>query len=257
MTNYNDLTYPKGTKAETLISQLDIKDDFCVRMEGIFSRNYSEDLIGIEEIDDKTFLKLSRDGIFHLLPEGLFFEGNRVKNIPKHDFSREYKKFKEEKERIELFFQLFDTTHFKLSLELEKKLNRIAEQRNDIFTNAFFDEPEVEEDNQYISGIKKLLPFASELRGNFALLTDILKNIFSVEKIEIVETEPFHRRFIIHKEGLSQEEYLLMDEELVPFFDFFSQWFLPVEMEYDFRLKDYKTPFTLGNILLLDYNTRL
>ena len=76
-------------------------------------------------------------------------------------------------------------------------------------------------------------------------------------KIEIKEKGTFHKQFIIHKGGLSKEEYQSMDEGLIDFFDFLRQWFLPVEVEYDYRIKDYKNSFTLGNTLLLDYNTHL
>jgi hypothetical protein len=256
MTYFKDLTYNKDIKAETLISQKEInEEDVIVRMGGVFSRNYSGDCINDAEEEGKTILALSRDGVFHLLPEGLFFEENRIKNVLKNDFTTEYKKFKKEKENIELFFQPFDTEHFKRSLELEKKLNEIVERGNGIFIDNFLEKPET--DNKYIIRTAAILPFVSRLRGNFALLRDILQNVFSAEKVEINEIAPLFKRFIIHKKGLSKEEYLAMDDDLSPFFDFFGQWFLPVGMEYDYRIKDYTQPFTLGNTLLLDYNTHL
>lgn len=247
-----DLTYTGEIKAETLISQMDVKGDIDVRMEGVFSRNYSNDLINITNEVDKTLLELSRDGIFHLLPEGLFFEENRVKNILKSDFKNKYKQFKEEKENIELFFRPFDSAYFNLSLELEKELNAITEKGNNIFIEDFLDS-----DNAYISKVRTILPFVCYLKGNLELLTDVLKNIFSVEKIEIKKVEPLYMQFIIYKEGLSKDAFQKMDEELSGFFKLFCEWFLPVEMEYDYRIKDCKTPFTLGNTLLLDYNTHL
>ena len=257
MIHLEDLTYTGEVKAETLISQMDIKGDVDVRMKGVFSRNYSDDLINITNDKDKTILELSRDGIFHLLPEGLFFEENRIRNISKNDFGNEYEQFEEEKRKIQSFFRIFDTACFKLSLELEQKLNAIAEQGNSIFINTFWDEPEFDTNNKYIAGIKTILPFVSHLRGNFMLLTDVLKSVLSAEKIEIKEISPFYKRFIIHKEGLSKEKYQTMDESLAVFFDFFCQWFLPIEVEFDYRIKGYKEPFTLGNTLLLDYNTHL
>lgn len=247
-----DLTYAREIKAETLISQMDVKGDVDIRMKGVFSRNYSNDLINITNEIDKTLLELSRDGIFHLLPEGLFFEENRIKNILKSDFKNKYKQFREEKENIELFFQPFDLAYFKLSLELEKELNAITEKGNNIFTEDFWDSG-----NTYISKIKTIFPFVCDLKRNPELLTDILKNVFSVEKIETRKAKPFYVQFIIYKEGLSKDAYQKMDKELSGFFEFFCEWFLPVEMEYDYRIKDCKTPFTLGNTLLLDYNTHL
>ena len=263
MKYFDDYISVGEIKAETLISQMDIKEDIEVHLQGIFSRNYSDDLISIanergkKEEENITILDLSRDGIFHLLPEGLFFRENLIKNMLKHDFDSKYKKFKEEKERIELFFQPFDTEYFKLSLELEKRLNTVAEKGNSTLMNTLEDEPEIDTKHKYISKIKILLPFVSQLRGNHILLIDILKNVLLAEKIEIKEIKPLYMRFIIHKAGLSKEEYKSMDEDLIDFFDFFCQWFLPVEIEYDYRIKDYKNSFTLGNTMLLEYNTHL
>jgi len=244
-------------KAETLISQMDTKDNLNVRMQGIFSRNYSEDLIDVSNERDKTILDLSRNGIFHFLPEGLFFEETRLKNRRCECFDDRYNAFKKEKEKIKSFFQPFDTEYFKHSLALEKKLNAISELGNTVLTNAFFNDHEIDTNNEYLSKIKILLPFVSSLRGNMPLLTNMLKNVLCVEKVEIKKIQPFYMRFVIHKKGLSKEEYKNMDRKLSVFFDFFHQWFLPVEVEYDYKIKDYKMPFTLRNTLLLDYNTHL
>ena len=247
----------EGVKAETLLSQMDVKENLSIRMQGIFSRNYAEDLTGIAHEKDKSTLELSRNGIFHLLPEGLFFEEMHLRSFSGEDFEKKYDKFKREKEKIQSFFQPFDTEYFKQSFELEKKLNAIAECGNNIFINTLLNEPEINTDNEYLAKIKPLLPFVSRLRGNLMLLTNILKDVLSVEKVEIKKLQPLYMRFIIHKEGLSKEEYKKMYKELAVFFDFFYRWFLPAELEYDYRIKDYKAPFTLNNTLILDYNTHL
>jgi hypothetical protein len=244
-------------KAEILISQMDTQENLSVRMQGLFSRNYSEDLMSVVHEKDRTLLYLSRNGIFHLLPEGLFFEETRLKSVRGEYFEGKYDKFKKEKEKIKSFFQPFDTEYFKQSFELEKKLNAITECGNTVFIKTFLNEPDIDTNNEYLSKIKILLPFVSYLRGNFTLLTNILKETLSVEKVEIREIQPLYMRFIIHKESLNKEEYKKIDEKLTVFFDFFCRWFLPAEAEYDYKIKDYKTPFTLGNTLILDYNTHL
>lgn len=255
-------TDTQDIKAETLVSQLDIKTDFTVQTKGVFSRNYSEDLLGVEIEEDNATIDLSRDGIFHLLPQGLFFKENQLKEKSKSnfEFKKEYADFKKKKKEALSFFQPFDTAFFRLTLQLEQKLNNFAEIGNDFFENGYElqKNQHVEfETNTYISKIKILLPFASQIRGNLSLLIDILKNVLAVEKIEIKEIETFHSRFIIHKENLSKEEYLTMDKDLVPFFKFLCHWFLPIEKKYDYRIKDYKQPFILENSLILDYNTHL
>jgi len=246
-------------KAETLISRMDQEKDFNVDMQSVFYRNYSGDLMRYPPKDQT--IQLSRDGIFDLLPEGLFFEEDRIEKILGDGFGKKYEIFKEEVRKIKLFFQPFDKRYFELSLELEENLNAVVEQGNAVFTNAFLDETETIANNDYIFQIKKLLPFVSHLRGNLLLLTDILKNILSAEKITIRKIKPFHSRFIIHQKGLSQKEYLFMMDEkgdLRIFFDFFAEWFLPVEVKYDYQIKDDKMPYELEkDRLILDYNTRL
>ena len=245
----------KGVKAETLISLLNIQKELSVQTKGVFSRNYSEDLMTVDDAEDKTTLTVARDGIFHLLPQGLFFKENQLNGKP-NEFDNEYSELKKRKKEALAFFQPFDSALFKLSLELEQKLNNFAKIGNDIFVDSFGDSEALGK-NQYIPKIKKLIPFANQIRGNFPLLADLLANALSVEKVEVKKIERFHLRFIIHKNGLNREEYLAMDKELELFFDYFQHHFLPVEQKYDYKIKDYKHPFTLGTSLILDYNTNL
>jgi len=242
-------------KAETLVSQMDTSEHISACMNSIFSRNYSEDLIDVTNDMDRTILEISRDGIFHLLPEGLFFRENIIKNILKEDFKEKHDQFLEDKKSIAFFFQPFDTEYFRQSLEYEKTINDITEKGNRIFNNSLFDEADTETDNEYINRMKVLLPFVSTLKGNHALLADILVHVLSLESVEFKEIEPFYIRFIFHKGGLVQETFNEMNRKVGEFFDFFYRWFLYVELEYDYRIKYYKNFCTFGNTLLLDYNT--
>jgi len=246
----------KDVRAETLISLMNIDKVLKIYSRSTFFRNYSGDLTGIS----KKEAEISRNGIFHILPESLFFEESRIRDIINSEFDEKYKKFINEKKEIKSFFQPFDTEYFNLSLNLEKALKTISEKGNSIFNNIFFSETEKELNNEYIIKIRKLLPYVSQLRGNYPLLINILKEILEVEKIE-KRIEKKHSAtkctFLIHKEGLSKTAYFEMDKKLNDFFIFFSEWFLPVEMEHDYRIKDYREKFTLSKMLLLDYNTNL
>jgi hypothetical protein len=255
----------RALKAETLVSISNLKDDFVVQMDGVFYRNYTEDLISTEQDLERNTVTLSRDSIYHILPEKLFFDDISTKGIGKRNFTfaENYEEVLRKRKEILSFFQPFDTSFFKLSLELEHKLNALSETGNSYFNVFFLNEikpnsrtPKADAD-KYIPKLKLLLPFVSQIRGNFPLLIDLLRNIFEANQIEVKEIEPLKRRFIIHKEGLNKEEYLAMDKELVPFFDFLQHWFLPLEMKYDYRIKDYKQPFILGESLILEYNTNL
>ena len=259
MKYFDEYIEAKDVKAETILSCLENDLNFQVQYSGVFSRNYSNDVLSVEknENNDKV-IKLSRDGIFHILPEGLFFKEERLKNIKNRtdiDFESEHKKVKTEKKRIESFFRPFDTELFKLSFKLEKKVNQISENNNYIIMQSLFNRFEITSENKYINKIKPLLPFVSKIRGNLKLLKDILRIIF-LSTVETIENG-FSVVFIIHKKKLSKEDYLEMDKELSPFFDFLYEWFLPLEVECSYKIKDYEEPFVLGNPLILDYNTYL
>jgi len=259
MKYFDEYVNTEEVKAETLVSQMKISEDFGLRWSGIFFRNYSDDLMSVKNEDEKTVIELSRDGVFQLLPEGLFFDEDHLKRKSKsgYDFKKEQAEIEKLKKTMFAFFNPFDAHYFSMSVEMEKKLNHISQDGNAMMMNFFGNEPEIDTDNEYILKIKPLLPFTSYLRGNIALLTDILKNVFSVEKIEIRKIKPLFLRFVIHKDGLNKEQYLSMYNNLIAFFDFFGQWFLPIEIEYDYQIKSYKDTFKLGNTLILDYNTYL
>ena len=257
MKKINELLDTKGIKAETLITMLNVNENLHVQTKGVFSRNYSEDLLVIDYEKDRTTIEVARDGIFHLLPQGIFFSENLLAGNSKSNFEFEkiYKELMRKKKDAMAFFQPFDTIFFKLTLELEQKLNALAQAGNAQLFDAFLDTSEIEEDNKYISAIKKLLPFANQIRGNLPLFTDILKNLFSCKKIEVQIISPLYKRFIIHKEGLNKKEYHEMESEIKPAFDFMRHWFLPVEQKFDYRIKDYTRPFKFHNSPILDYNT--
>lgn len=245
----------QNINAETLLALWEDIPPLSVCYEGIFARNFANDLMRTDAEPDKTVVSLSRNGIFHLLPQGLFFTENQLKEKQKQgaDFKSAYDKLKKQKQDAQLFFQPLDTELFKLSLEGEQKLNHCCKTGNTAWLSNLPDDSK----NEYIRKIIPLLAYTNQLRGNMQLLTDLMKLVLEVEKVEIVEIKPLHAQFVIHKEKLSKEQYLTMTEEVEPFFDFFKRQFLPIEKEYDFKIKDFKHPFQLGASLILDYNTHL
>ena len=252
----------RGLKAETLLAISNAPKNLSVKMKGTFSRNFSEDLIKMENTEDGTVLTVARDGIFHIMPQGLFFDENLLAGKTKSNFEFEkiHRELRRKKKEVSTFFLPFDTELFKLTFEYEKILNNLANAGNEILVNAFLDnlstfnsQPQIS--NLYISKLKPLIPFANQMRGNIPFLTDILKLITASKKIEVKKITSFHTRFIIHKENLSKEEYHAMEKDMCQLFDFLRHWFLPIEKKFDYRLKDYTQPFKLGTSAILDYNT--
>ena len=263
----------ENIKAESfLASFLESCSDINIDPQGVFSRNYNEDIIGIDidsEAKEKMTIQLSRDGLFHILPEGIFFKENELREIGRkkntEKFKLEEERINKEKQKIRLFFQPFDTAYFRLRFELEKKLNEIATNRIRIFFDELLDVFPVNLENPYIKKVIPLIPVSSEIRGNARILKDILKAVFFPAKIEMQnrikqKTTGNSGRIMkitVHIEKLSAEEFRNLKKEADVFACFFYEWFLPVDLEYQFKVKDTKEQFILGSPMTLDYNTYL
>ena len=244
-----------------------------IEFQGVFSRNYFNDIIYIDEerVLDKNLLniKLSRDSLFHILPEGLFFREDELKKAAKEKNAEKFKALEEkiirEKQKILAFFYPFDKTYFGLRFELERKLNELAENKTSLLIDELFDIFQIDEKNELIRKIIPLLPIASEIRSNKIIWRDIFKNIFYPADVDVQITEKMNAaeimkrivRTTIHIEKLSNPEFKKLKKDIDVFAHFFYEWFLPVDMGYEFKIKDIKERFVLGGTMTLDYNTQL
>lgn len=250
--NNSDL---REIKAETIVSLLDLPV-FAVQTKekgGTFYRNYSSDLI---EYDRNTnTITLSQDGIYNLLPEGLFFNEDELKSSK--NFKVSSARIKEKKKEINHFFQPFDTEYFKLSVALEKQINKLTEKGNEILLDLFFDTT-ADKKTQYAASLQQfLLPHSSHIKGNEHAIRNVLKSLLHAKKIELIETDYCNKRFIIHIPNLSKEEYVQKVKQISDIFEILEEYFLPFNINYDFRLKDREQKFILGEDLILDYNVNI
>jgi len=261
-------------KAEAfLTSFLTSCSDVLVEPQGVFSRNYNDDIISFEvsdEIKNKYTLRLSRDSVFHILPEGLFFVENKLRELAKKNdtdkFKQEEERITREKKRICLFFQPFDTVYFRLRFELEQKLNDLTKNRIRVLIDKLFDVFPLQTDNRLIRKIIPLIPFASEIRGNTRLMKDVLKavfypttmiDIFLIKKRKVTGVMGNVLSIIVHIEKLSATQFMNLQMEANVFAPFFYEWFIPVDLDYQLKIKDTREPFVLGKAMTLDYNTYL
>ena len=265
----------ENIKAESFLTSLmESIADTNLEFQGVFSRNYLNDIILVdyEKVMDKQLLniKLSRDSLFHILPEGLFFRENELRKAAKEKNEEKFKALEEqiirEKQKILSFFYPFDKTYFGLKFDLEKQINEFADNRTQILMDTLFDIYNLaEENNHLIRRIIPLLPLASEIRSNKMIWRDILKNIFfpacvDVRIAEKRNVEGIKRPIVkatIHIEKLSNEEFISIKKTVDPFARFFYEWFIPADMGYEFKVKDIKERFVLGKPLTLDYNTQI
>ena len=264
----------ENMKAESYLSTLmESVSDACLEFHGVFSRNYVSDIISMDEekIFDKMQLniRLSRDSLFHILPEGLFFRENELREVAQEKNEEKFKALEEkiilEKQKILAFFYPFDKTYFGLKFELEKRVNELATNRTRLLLDELFKDFQIDEKNELIKKLIPLLPLASEIRSNKMIWKDIIQNIFFPARVDVriaekMNSEGIKRRIVkttIHIEKLSNEEFMIYKKNIDVFAQFFYEWFIPVDMGYEFKVKDVKEQFVLGKPLTLDYNTYL
>jgi hypothetical protein len=218
-------------------------EEVAVEMKGIFHRNYSPDLMS--KPTDKEKIELSRDSIYHQLPENLFFTDDDLKHS---------EIFKEKRKKRKLFFQPLDSEYFNLSLALEKEINSISEEN----IRNLIDSPNEDMEDSLLDNIS-----LSEIRGNERLITDIVKIILDIQKIELIKMENpacpecIRKTFIIHIPKLTTKEYFQKNNQIAKLFGILKEYFLPFDIEYDFKIKDRQHKFILYENLILDYNTNI
>jgi hypothetical protein len=277
---YNDKNIPiEDVKAESIIAVMFDDTNPEIRSQGCFYRNYNEDIIraGNESDRESIVVELSRDGIYHLLPEILFFLENRLiikkqKSISNTEIANEsaikdeIKKQTAEKKYLLAFFKFFDSQYFKTSLSLEKEVFEIENLQTKLFLKHFLEYDLNKEENIYIIKITPLLIYSSQIRGDLILLPKILSAVLN-HKVEMIKRNVFIDQtsesialieFIIHVQGLSVNEYQELSALYMPFFALVYERFLPVGMEYNYKIKDTAQALSLcENQIILDYNTQL
>lgn len=241
-------------KAELLISVLwDKINEWTVSYNGTFNRNYAEDIV---EADINTGeITLSRNGIYDVLPELLFFRTNDLNSLDSRDFKEQDEKLHLKRNHIKDFFKPFDSILFNKSIQLEKLLNEYEAENLRSLLLRYFDYDITEERDFFVRKFAPMMLFAARLRGNFRKLSAILSVVTDCFVTYTIRKR--HIRFVVIKENLNAAEYKQFTSELKPLFDMVEENFIPFDARFDYRVKNYVPDFAFrGEFpLLLDYNT--
>lgn len=252
--------------AETYLNTV-FPDDFpiSVNAKGIFYSNYSEDLLEVVPLAyTSSQVVLSRDGIFHLLPEGMFFD-----ELAYREARRKGVAFEPDKVHVFDFLAPFDTEFFNVTLGLDRIVHSVEDNACGLLLEFLYGMDVEKIGNPYI---RKALPFllqASVVRGDFSLMERLMSTITGFRTVVSTttrtilssscawNTSPFVN-ILFHIPDLSNGEYSMHYDTLREFVEFFAEWFFPAELEFDFSVRDEEQLFVLDeNILTLDYNTFL
>lgn len=252
-------------KAETWLNT-HFPEDIPLRIstKGTFYSNYCEDLL---EMDTSNVVanrvSLSRDGLFHLLPESLFVNDNRLL-----DPKQKNKPFAPEKEQILNFFAPFDTEFFQVCLGLDKMVGDMESSMVDDLLKSLYDIDIQDVQNELIRKAAPLLLQASEIRGDYVLIARLMAAITGfrtnidpvLRTFRTITGEKHSRtvaRIVFHIPDLNNQEYLQRYSELEEFVAFMTEWFFPVDQDFEYKIKDEHHPFVLDGSITLDYNTYL
>ena len=249
-------------RAEVLLNHLypDQTDNWIARDRGTFFRNYSSDIMQLEE--KIAQVSLSRDGLLRLLPQGLVSAEDELKG---NNFSAKYRALCQRKNYLEELFVPFDSWRLRDSIRAEEDLANLLENKLNILLKTYYGVDIEAEENPYVREIMKVLPLSSRIRGNYHKIGDILKEILNNRVSTHIscynwsdktsDTQPM----ICYKvwvPNLNEESYKQLERNIEALENFLTQWFIPFDTRCVIELKTEKAA-SLNNKMLLNYNTKL
>jgi hypothetical protein len=168
-------------------------DDFVVLHDGRFYREYRTDVYAINKIDDAWLhqllqLRLSRSGLYDLVPEGLFHQSyTSAKSNAATELAAQSRVDRKKELAARKFFQPIENSLFRqrVSLEQEEE-NLLAGMDNGLLNDYFFTFWEFPEALNKTSAmlLVLLLPYAHAIAGDLELMQNCLE-ILLQEKVSI------------------------------------------------------------------------
>lgn len=243
--------------AELLLSTFyqDVKEWNAV-YGSFFSRNYSGDLKSVNS--ETNTVALSRNGLYDILPEKMFFDVEELRFRESRDFALRVSEIYEEEKNIKDYFLPLDSFFFNQSLRIHKVSGRMEDDRIAVLLKTLFDYDIEAETNPFIRLLAPLLLHVAELRADLNALSNILCEILGCQ-VDYSVNHQDDVLFVVNKPNLTSREYIAYMRLLKPLFDFVGFWFVPMEMDCHYKVKDHQQRFVLSfeRPLVLDYNTQV
>ena len=173
-------------KAEVIIGDLIDKgidiDIILVEHESLFERNYSTDVSGayIDMVRKLIVISIARNGLYDVLPEGLFHPFTRYNNLDAEDRKKEFQKQKQEEINARKFFMPLDNEFFVQRVNLELELLQLVRNPINILKKYFFNDQGIPD--YFARKFMIFLPFTNEIKGDIELTAYSLSEILN-EKV--------------------------------------------------------------------------
>lgn len=221
-----------------------------------FSRNYSGDLRSVHPETNKV--SLSRNGLYDILPEKMFFDVEDLRFRESRDMAQRIDEIYEEEKNIKDYFLPLDSFFFNHSCQYHATATNLIDNEAKWLLKQLFDYDIEAEENVYVKQMAPLLLHITEIRADLDLIAHILSEVLDC-KVDYKVNHQDEVLFVVHKWNLSSAEYYAFVKEIKPLFNFVAYWFISMEMDCIYKVKDYHQSFILSNEkpLVLDYNTQI
>ncbi len=249
--------------AEMLLNFLypDEADQWMVKDKGTFYRNYTPDVLSVDE--NTHSVALSRDGFIKLLPQGLITTDDELKG---DDVSDKYVVLAKRKQLLQEIFKPIDSFTFRRRLDVEKKVSQLLDDKATYLLKKFYHFNLLQEHNPYVKMLAILLPYISKLRANFGLVRDLLQILVGCE-VEMT-TGRFSEKddtrywlpwlkYDLLIDDLTNPQYNDLRKDILGVEQFINEWFMPFDVKCSLRIKQHGYPCKVEENLTLDYNTEL
>ena len=249
--------------AEMLLNYLypELTHEWIVSNKGSFYRNYSDDIMSLYLKERQV--ELSRDGFLKLLPEGVLTNDDEFKKV---DVAEKYKILKRREHLLNEAFLPFDTFYFRYFMMVEQQVADLLNTKLEYILNQYFGFNLEAEKNPYVRRVAVLLPFAKQWRGDFPMIRNLLAGLFGCEvemrqgRYSFSDTTQCRLplvRYDLLIDGLEAEKFRELYSQLMPLNDFITEWFMPMEVVCQIKIKEHNQPQQVNTRLVLDYHSEL
>ena len=195
---------PGDYRAEVFASELVSKgvssDKMYFKLQGIFSRPIAKDISEIKlDISDngteQLLIELNREGLYDMLPEGIFhFRNNKGTTKDKQAILEEIKKAREEEAHARRFFGPMENEFFQLRVLLENKKKSLFQpssiEDNREFFETLYGNSSLLNDDQVLA-LLYILPIAHKIRGDISKIAECISILLRYEiRINRVNIKP-------------------------------------------------------------------
>jgi hypothetical protein len=192
-------SYPSDIRAEVLLADLILAGlspaDLLIFFNSSFKRGYSDDILKAEKLplnNGKEILgiSLARDGLYDLLPEGLFHTSPDTASSSVKGMAADSKKDSKIEEETRKFFLPFENEFFYQRILLELQERSILQKLNDNNLEDFFiDFWKIDRSlpKELIVKLSAVLPFIRDIVGDFKMTSNCLGAILGEEVTHTIQ----------------------------------------------------------------------